>query len=138
MPLLEGGEIPDRSILDKVYEACSPIDRRPLTDCVQVRAPVPVKYPIFYRYYIGRHNGHVAAELAQRVKDAEKAYIEWQKSKLGRDITPSTLVEMLKATGIKRVDMDTVLPRFVPLKYYEIAVADIENVNGVYGGLEDD
>ena len=138
VPLLAGGEIPDQSILDKVYATCSPINRRPLTDCVKVRAPTVIKYPIFYRYYIGRRSGHLAAELAQRVKDAEQAFIDWQKSRLGRDITPSTLVEMLKATGIKRVDMDTVLPSFKPLRYYEVAVADMDNVNGVYGGLEDD
>ena len=102
------------------------------------RAPEPVKFPISLTYYISRRNAAIGDTLKQRVDSAVDNYILWQKSALGRDIVPSTLVEMVKATGVKRVDMDTILPVFTVLKYYEIGVADEDDIEIIYGGLEDD
>ena len=136
VPLLRNGEIPTQPVLDAVYKTCNDDKRRPLTDMVVVRAPEAVKYDISFTYYISRRDAPIAATLVQRVYDAVDRFILWQKTKLGRDITPSTLVEMVKSTGVKRLDMDTILPTFKILNYHELGVAD--NVNVVYGGLEDD
>ena len=138
VPLLRDGEIPSQSILDEVYATLSPDHRRPLTDKVVVRAPEPIYYGIRLTYYISRRNAVIGTVLQERVEKAVRDYILWQKSALGRDITPSTLVEMVKNTGVKRVDMDTILPVFTVLRYYQIGVADEDDIEVIYGGLEDD
>jgi len=136
--LLRNGEIPSQSILDEVYAVLSADHRRPLTDKVVSRAAEPVKYPLKFTYYISRRDAPLGMVLQERVDKAVDDYILWQKSSLGRDITPSTLVEMVKATGIKRVDLDTILPEFTVLQYYEIGVVDEDNIEVIYGGIEDD
>ena len=136
--LLRNGEIPSQSILDEVYAVLSPDHRRPLTDKVVSRSPEAVSYPLRLTYYISRRNASIGEVLQDRVGKAVDEYILWQKSALGRDITPSTLVEMVKSTGVKRVDMETILPEFKVLRYYEIGVADEDNIEVIYGGLEDD
>ena len=137
VPLLEGGEIPGQSILDEVYKICNADQRRPLTDHVIVKAPEVVKFDIAFTYYISRRNAAIGLNLQKSVEEAVQEYYLWQKSKLGRNIEPSTLVKMVRRAGV-RVDLNTVRPGFKALKYYEIGVADMENANIVYGGLEDD
>ena len=137
VPLLEGGEIPSQSILDEVYMACNADQRRPLTDHVIVSAPEVVKYDIAFTYYISRRDAANGLNLQQSVDKAVREFERWQKAKLGRNIEPSTLVKMVRRAGV-RVDLNTVLPKFKALKYYEIGVADMENIKIVYGGLEDD
>lgn len=44
VPLLEGGAVPDESILEKVLEACNASDIRPLTDVVTAVAPEVITY----------------------------------------------------------------------------------------------
>jgi len=136
--LLRDGEVPSQSILDEVYAVLNADHRRPLTDKVVSRAPEIVKYPLKLTYYIARRNAAIGTILQERVAKAVDDFILWQKSVLGRDITPSTLVEMVKSTGVKRVDMDTILPVFTVLQYYEIGVADEDYIEVIYGGLEDD
>jgi len=136
VPLLRGGEIPTQSILDEVYKICSADNRRPLTDHVIVRAPMPVEYDISFTYFISRRDAAIGATLQQRVNQAVEDFVLWQKSKLGRDITPSRLVEMVKSTGIKRIDLDTLIPSFKILRYFELGVA--REVKAIYGGMEDD
>jgi len=137
VPLLEGGEIPSQSILDEVYRICSADQRRPLTDHVIVSAPEVVNFDIALTYYISRRNAAVGLNLQQAVEDAVQEYAFWQKSKLGRNIEPSMLVKMVRRVGV-RVDLDTVLPEFKALEYFQIGIADMENAKITYGGLEDD
>jgi len=136
--LLRGGEIPDQSMLDAVYAVLSADHIRPLTDKVVSRAPEAVKYPLKLIYYISRRDAAIATTLKERVDQAITDYKLWQKSVLGRDITPSTLVEMVKNTGVKRVDMNNILPEFKALKYYEVGIADEDATEVIFGGLEDD
>ena len=51
VPLLEGGAVPDESILEKVLEACNASDIRPLTDVVTAVAPEVITYDIEIVYY---------------------------------------------------------------------------------------
>ena len=138
IPLLEGGEIPTQTTLDDVYKVCSADNRRPLTDKVEVRAPQAVDYGIDITYYIARRHAPVGLTIQQRAKQAVHDFILWQKSKLGRDINPSRLVEMVKNTGVKRVDIEALCPAFTPLAYFQLGVADMDKVKITYGGLEDD
>ena len=138
VPLLQGGEIPDQSILDAVYAKRTPRNRRPLTDYVTVRKPEAVYYPLKLTYFISRNNSAVSLTIGQQVNQAIEDYILWQKSKLGRNITPSTLVEMVKQAGASRVPLegDMLYPKFRRLRHYELGVADVENIQITYGGLE--
>ena len=138
VPLLKGGEIPTQSLLDDVYAVCNDDTRRPLTDKVVVRAPDTVVYGVDLTFYVARRDAVNGLNLQNKVTEAVEAFILWQKSKLGRDINPSKLVEMIKATGVKRVDMDNLAPAYQPLDYYQLAVADMGDIKVVYGGLEDD
>jgi len=138
VPLLQGGEIPDQSMLDAVYAECTPRTRRPLTDLVHVRPPEAVYYPLKLTYFISRRDSAASLNIQQRVNQAIESYILWQKSKLGRSITPSTLVEMVKQAGASRIplDDDMLYPKFQRLRHYEIGVADVEDMSITYGGLE--
>lgn len=138
VPLLQGGEIPTQSILDEVYAACNDDQRRPLTDHVVVRAPETIKYSLEFTYFIARIDSAIGTTIQQRVYEVVENFILWQKSKLGRDINPTRLIEMVKSAGVKRIDMYTIQPSFTVLQYYELGVADLNSINVIYGGLEDD
>ena len=138
VPLLAGGEIPEQSVLDEVYAICSDDKRRPLTDLVTVRKPEPISYPIKLTYFIARRDSTLGLNIQQRIHQAVDNFILWQKSKLGRHITPSRLVEMAKQAGASRVLLDNgeLLPIFKRLRHYEIGVADTNDITLTYGGLE--
>ena len=136
VPLLQGGEIPTQSVLDEVYAVCNADTRRPLTDHVNVRMPEEVSYSLDYTYFISRSNAAVGLSIQQQATQALDDFILWQKSALGRDINPSQLTKMLMKTGIKRVEIRE--PVHKVLEHFELGVADLENINVIYGGLEDD
>ena len=52
-------------------------------------------------------------DIAEAIEEAVREYIEWQSSKLGRDINPDYLKGLLMQTGIKRVDITS--PTFTHL-----------------------
>ena len=137
IPLLQGGEIPTQSIIDDVYKTISYDKRRPLTDKVIVRMPEVVKYDITLTFFISRRNASSGVNIEQSVKDAVKEYVLWQKSRLGRNIDPSTLVKMVRRAG-GRVDLDSLLPVFKELRHFELGVADDDKISVINGGFEDD
>ena len=136
IPLLEGGELPTQAILDEVYAVCNADTRRPLTDHVIVRSPEIVPFNIDLTYYIARSNSVMGTKIQQAAAQALQDFILWQKSALGRDINKSQLTKMLMKAGVKRVDIRE--PDFTVLRHFELGVADEENTNFIYGGLEDD
>ena len=138
IPLLEGGEIPEQSLLAAVYAECNDERRRPLTDMVVVRPPEIALFPVKLKYYIARSNAAAASTIQGQVSVAVDEFVLWQKSKLGRDINPSRAVELIKGAGAKRVDLEDLLPKFTPLQYFELGVADIDNFQVEFGGIEDD
>ena len=58
----------------------------------------------------------------------------WQQERIGRDINPSKLLYFIVQAEAKRVDIIEPVFTLVP----DNAVARIQNVNVVYGGIEDD
>lgn len=132
-PLLEGGELPGQEILDKVLETLSD-DVRPLTDHVTAEAPSVVSYDVELTYYIGAEDKNTASSVQGAVEAAVNNYVRWQKGKLGRDINPSRLIQMVVAAGAKRVEV--IQPVFRTVEANEVAVA--ETIQTTYGGLEDD
>ena len=73
-----------------------------------------MNYTIEFTYYTTSSTTTSAAEIQAAVQAAVDEYIEWQSAKLGRDINPDKLRQLLLATGIKRIVMTN--PTFVSLK----------------------
>ena len=76
-----------------------------------------------------------ATTIQAEVAAAVQAYKVWQQSKIGRDIVPDQLINMIIAAGAKRV----VLTAPVYTTVADDHVAMISGTPSVtYGGLEDD
>lgn len=92
----------------EILAACSADTVRPLTDSVSVEDPSAVSYNINFTYYIRSDAPQSAAEIESMVDAAVNAFRLWQGSKLGRDVNPSKLMQMLMDTGVlSRVDITT-------------------------------
>ena len=90
----------------EILTACSADTVRPLTDSVSVADPIASNYEIRFTYYIRSDAPQSAAEISSMVSSAAAAFRVWQGSKLGRDINPSKLMQMLMDTGVlARVDI---------------------------------
>ena len=131
-PLLAGGEIPGKEMLDIVSGVLNDRNVRPLTDRVTVLAPELVTYNVNAVYYIDS----VDVAQANKIKEAAAAevenYLAWQKNKLGRDINPSELIGRLMSAGVKRVEVQE--PTFTVLKQTQVAREQTVSVS--LGGYE--
>lgn len=134
IPLMKNGILPSDEILESVRVKCNSDDKRPLTDKVLVSAPKIVNYDIDIKYYISKSNSTSGLTVQGNVADSVNKFILWQREKLGRDINPSKLIQDIMAAGAKRIDV--LKPAYKKIEYNEIAV--LENINVVYGGVEDD
>ena len=103
--LMDDGTIAGDEIKSAVLEACSGRTVRPLTDNVEVKDPETVGYDIDMTYWIKQQSSGNSAAIAAAVADAVERYKAWQSEKLGRDINPSKLTEMVMETGVKRVEI---------------------------------
>lgn len=118
-PLLIDGEIPGTEILDDVLAVLSADDIRPLTDSVQVNAPTPVTYSVDVEYWIKRSDSSQSVSIQSAVTAAVNDYILWQKTQIGRDITPDELNSRIIQAGAKRVVINS--PSFTVLNDTEVA-----------------
>lgn len=132
--LLENGELPDEQMLQLVLDTINADKIRPLTDLVRVSAPDISEYNIDVTYYISSQSESSTAAIQQSVDTALENFKKWQSEKMGRDINPSKLGEMLMGAGIKRVEIRS--PVFTPIEDNAIAVLKTENI--VYGGVENE
>lgn len=104
-PVMDGGELPPKSVLELVRERLSADGVRPLTDTVIVAAPEPVEYAVSGGWWLHRDNGPLAASVTQNIKAALEEYRIWQRSGPGRDINPTRLISLLERAGAKRVEL---------------------------------
>jgi len=132
--LLENGEVPDEQMLQLVLDTLNTDKVRPFTDYVKVSAPDIVNYNIDVTYYIPTQSESSTAIIQQNIKAALESYKKWQSEKMGRDINPSKLNEMLMGAGVKRVEIRS--PVFTQIEDNAVAVLKTENV--IYGGVEDE
>ncbi len=100
--LMEDGEPAGATIKSAILAACNKEYVRPLTDIVTVKDPDVVSYNVNVTYYISNENKTSVAEIQAAVNAAVNEYITWQSARLGRDINPSKLWQLLMKTGIKR------------------------------------
>ncbi len=137
--LMSDGTLATEEIKAAVLAACSADTVRPLTDQVFVEDAEQVKYNIDFTYYTQTGSGRSAVEIQTAVDNAVREYIRWQDTKLGRDINPDELRELLYHTGIKRIELRE--PAFTKLQNDSLSVPQVGQageITVVNGGYEDE
>ena len=138
--LMDDGTPAGTEVKNAIAAACSADEVRPLTDQVVVDDPTPVSYDIEITYYMSRESSMSAAMISEAVEKAVKEYKAWQCARIGRDINPSKLIQMVIAAGAKRVEITS--PVFTSLNdgsddsAPDLAVIGDTTVTN--GGYEDD
>jgi phage-related baseplate assembly protein len=131
--LLQGGELPDATMLAEVDGVLNGETIRPMTDFVTVKAPVVTNYTLNITYYINLEDAARAAEIQAAVNAAVDGWVLWQKSAIGRDINPSELISRVMAAGVRRVVvMD---PAYTVVPNNSVAILSGSAIV-TYGGLE--
>lgn len=138
--LMDDGTPAGTEIKTAIAAACSADEVRPLTDQVVVDDPTEVTYNIDITYYISRESALSAAMISEAVEKAVEDYKAWQCARIGRDVNPSKLIQMVIAAGAKRVVVNS--PTFTSLNdgsddsTPDLAVIGTCTVTN--GGYEDD
>jgi len=132
--LLKGGEIPSQTFCDGALAYLKENPIIPLTDNDQVAPPDVVNFKLKATYYIARSNINNIASIQESIEGAKETYLNWQKTKIGRDINPDALTEFVRAAGGKRVAIESPVFTRIP----ETSIAIESEVEFVYGGVEDD
>ena len=131
--LLQGGELATDAFLEETRAKLNADDIRPLTDLVTVANPETVDFSVDVTFYITKGSGTSPAAVEANVREAVEGFIKWQTEKMGRDINPSYLVQMMMAAGAKRVEVRQ--PEFRAVAATEVGRAAGKTV--LNGGLED-
>lgn len=132
--IMNDGELPSESMLLGVQKFLSDEQIRPLTDRVTVKAPETVEYKVNVKYFVNQSDLKKVDTIKTAVNAAVDDYIQWQRSKIGRDINPSQLIQQMVSAGAKRVEV--ALPIFQVIGKANVAKLSSKTVT--YGGLEDD
>lgn len=135
--LLNDGTLPTEDTLEQIEEHLSDENIRPLTDYVVVKAPTASNYEIELHYWISQEDSSKAAQIQADVEAAVEQYRLWQQTKIGRDITPGKLLQLVFAAGASRVD-DSKLKPAAWKKLEAMQVAQCTKVNVVYEGYKDE
>jgi len=134
--LMTGGTLPSDPERALVSEVLNAEKIRPGTDEVQVLAPEVISYEVELTYYIRSSDAISVTTIQNKINTAISDFILWQKSKIGRDINPTQLIAAIHNAGAKRVELT--LPVTTTIENNQIAIADMDNIAIVYGGLEGD
>ena len=130
------GTIPAENdeLLKVVYQAVNAKDRRPLTDRVFVLPPSIVSYSINLSYYISSSDEIKVEDIRKQVNEAIKQYVAWQGEKIGRDINPDKLRNLILNAGASRVVMTS--PTFTAINNSSIASLNGE-ITASYAGINE-
>lgn len=131
-PLLKDGKIPEQEVLEIVNNTLSADDIKPFTDKVEVLAPTSQNYSINFKWWLDKTSDKTIVEAA--VNKAVENYKKWQKGKLGRDINPNKLIQLLIQAGAKRVEI--ISPTFTKIEKTHIAQDTGTTIS--YQGAEDE
>jgi phage-related baseplate assembly protein len=138
-PLMDGGVLPTQIVLDQVYAICNDKRIRPLTDQVFVEAPTVVVYNPTVRYWIRKNDEPFLADIQAKIQQAYSDYKYWQRTKIGRDVNPSKLDQMLIEAGAKRTDIPDATSTFEYIAIDKRSVAqDNPAATLQYQGLEEE
>lgn len=147
--VVDNGESPSDEILKKVYDECSPRDRRPLTDKVETGTPEIVEYDIELTYYLdknfpiyeGKWRKAIEGENFDYEGGAIRTFINWQQEDIGRSINVEELkFQILNSatyeadnrtlSGVRKLIINS--PGYDNIK--EIQLAKVKDINVTYGG----
>ena len=134
--LLQNGEQPTQAVLEEIEAALNASDVRPLTDVVTVSMPEEVPFEIDLTYYINRNSQASTSIIDREARAAVESYIKWQTGKMGRDINPSYLTQLIMAAGVKRVEVRK--PTFQVVEGTQVARINRETMNVLNGGVENE
>lgn len=132
--LLKDGVLPSDEDLEKLYIGLSPEGVRPLTDKVETIAPKQVDYSIDITYWLSVQPNLDITQIQKNINEAVTNFVYYEKTKLGRAINPSVLIQMIMQAGARRVEVRD--PVQIEINRQE--VANVKNINIVFGGLESD
>jgi len=132
--LLTGGTLPSQTFCSDCLQYLKENPIIPLTDHDFVAPPDVVNYDLKAVYYIARSDLNNVKTIQESIESAKETYLNWQRTKIGRDINPDALTEFVRAAGGKRVVITSPVFTRVP----ETAIAIETNVEFIYGGIEDD
>ena len=132
--LLQGGEQPTKAVLEEIEEALNASDVRPLTDVVTVSMPEEDPFEIDLTYYINRNSQASTSITDREARAAVEEYIKWQTGKMGRDINPSYLTQLIMAAGVKRVEVRK--PTFQVVEETHVARIVRDTMKVLNGGVE--
>lgn len=132
--LMADSSMPTDALLTEVKDYLSDNSIRPLTDQLSVLKPTGQGFDLAFTYYINKTDIDKAVTIQTEVLQAVSDYISWQTGKIGRDINPSMLTQMIISAGAKRVDI--ISPAFTEVPTGSVARVSTQTVT--YGGVEDD
>lgn len=133
--IMKDGELPSESMIRGLQAYLEDGQIRPLTDKVTVKAPEIVEYNLNVKYFVNTSDKNKADTLKAAIEAAAEDYIIWQRSRIGRDINPSQLIQKMVAAGAKRVEVTE--PVFKVVGKANVAKLSASKTI-TYGGLEDD
>lgn len=128
------GTILSEDVMQGIEDYLNSSNVKPMTDIVTVNAPTIQTFNVNFTYYINRTEASAVATIQEAVDKAVADYINWQSSKIGRDIEPGKLTELVMAAGAKRVVITA--PAFVAVSATDVPKLGTRTV--IYGGLQDD
>ena len=128
--LLAGGVLPESTFLTELQMYLQPY--RPMTDQLTCLAPSVSTYNIELAYYIDPANASQEATIQAAVQSAITTFAIWTKSKIGRDVIPDQLTNMIINAGAKRAPIAS--PVFTQTG--DTSVAQVGTITVTYGGLD--
>ena len=117
-----------------VFEVVNDRKIRPLTDKVTIEDPTIKEYDLSFEWYLNKDDESLKDTIEANVLAELEDFINWQKSKMGRDLNPDELVKKVKLAGVKRIKNLSI--DFTELGYNEIAVISYNPENIEYKGSE--
>ena len=132
--LLQGGALPSETFCSGCLQYLKDNPIIPLTDNNYVLPPDVVGYDLKATYYISRSDINNVKSIQDSIEAAKDTYLNWQRTKIGRDLNPDALIEFVRAAGGKMCVIESPVFTMIP----ETSVAQEKTVEFVYGGIEDD
>ena len=147
--VMKDGSLASSEMKAAILAACNDEEIRPLTDQVSVEDAEEVTYNITMTYYLSRDSTESAATIQANVEAAVQEFISWENGRIGRDINPSKLNQLVIDAGAKRTVITS--PTYTVLKNgtvedpstadpedYIPQLAKIGTVTLTNGGYEDE
>ncbi len=119
---------------DLVFEVVNDRKIRPLTDKVTIEDPTIKEYDLSFEWYLNKDDESLKDTVETNVLAELEDFINWQKSKMGRDLNPDELIKKIKLAGVKRIANLSI--NFEELGYNEVAVISYNPENIIYKGSE--